>query len=1327
MELVDEASGPPGPMPPAGEIKLAAPPRRDPLQGGVATWLQFLFPVVGSLGAVLFVLVNPKPLFVAIGILFALSSIAMGVVMAIQQRIQQQRKTALERARYLTHLAQVRKRVRELGRSQLRTAQWRHPAPQALPALLRAGTRVWERREDEDDFLQVRIGAGKVPLAAALEVPASDGLPGGTDPVCAVAARQLVATHQALAGHPITLNLRRDRTVSIAGPRSAALGLARALLAQMAGLHSPSDVKLALLLRQSGLPEWDWCKWLPHLGGGRGEASPGVIVDELAHEQALAGWMATARLPGGQSRRGDPAGWRLVIADGVQVAEEALAAARHGEGVRIALIVLSELPVSGPNYFATHVRIAGERVTVESADRSRPTLSGAADHLGSHAAHALARHLFPLRPAAGAGQHLLAGEVALTDLLGIPDAAAVEPAERWRPNPLAERLRIPIGLDPRGEPVVLDLKEAALDGHGPHGLIIGATGSGKSELLRTIVSGLALTHHPEMLAFVLVDFKGGAAFAGLQALPHVAGMITNLSDDLAMVDRMHAAIFGEMARRQELLKAAGNLPSLREYHARGVASKLGPLPYLLVIVDEFGELLTAKPEFIDLFLALGRQGRSLGMHLLLSSQQLEEGRLRGLEGHLSYRIALRTFSAQESRTVIGSPDAYELPPVPGSGYLKVGTTVYTRFRAALASQVYTRPDPDAEERRPVVVTLLSRATDGISGPARTRASVAPSGSTTSPDQSSSLAHPLSVLDVLVRRLESAAKRVHQVWLPPLESDVPLDSVLGGLQADRWRGLVAAAVRLGNLEVVLGLVDRPQDQARSNLVLDMSGAGGHLVVVGGPQTGKSVLLRTLILSLALTHSPLEAQFYCIDYGGGGLVTLANLPHVGGVCARNEPERLRRTIAEVAALINEREREFQQLGIDSPEALRAARASGRLQGERYADVFLVIDNWPAIRPSFEDMEGVVQDIATRGLGYGLHLVITANRWLDVRAALRDAIGGRLELRLNEPAESAIDRRAAANIPRKLPGRGLTAEALHFQAALPRLDSRQTATELYRATEQIAERIKVAWLGPKAPPVRVLPSLVRIEDLPPSRVDARAVPIGISERDLEPVYLSFDREDPHFIIFGDRGSGKTNLLRTILRGLTAQHTSTQMQVILIDYRRTLLDVVPAKYLASYCGAARVAASQIDEAARVFRGRLPGPDVTVEQLRARNWWKGPVVYVVVDDYDLVAAPSGNPLYPLLDLLPQARDVGLHVLVARQSGGGARGVLEQVMLALRELGSPGLLLSGSSQEGPLLGTYRATPQPLGRGQLVTRSDVPVLVQVALTEESDGQSRTQVS
>jgi S-DNA-T family DNA segregation ATPase FtsK/SpoIIIE len=332
-----------------------------------------------------------------------------------------------------------------------------------------------------------------------------------------------------------------------------------------------------------------------------------------------------------------------------------------------------------------------------------------ADTLSAPAAEALARQLSPRRLVgeASAMGGAVDGEatptmldINLADLLGIGDPAAIDLAQAWAPRPARDQLSVPIGIGANGSPVVLDLKEAAQDGMGPHGLLIGATGAGKSELLRTLVLGLAATHDSETLNFVLIDFKGGATFASLDRLPHTAAVITNLADELVLVDRMADALNGELVRRQNLLRTAGNLASLRDYErSRASGAPLPPLPVLLIVCDEFSELLSAKPEFIDLFVAIGRLGRSLGVHLLLASQRLEEGRLRGLDTHLSYRIGLRTFSAMESRTVLGVPDAYELPRAPGHGYLKFATDPWFGSRRR-TSPGRTSRRVDRPHRRP---------------------------------------------------------------------------------------------------------------------------------------------------------------------------------------------------------------------------------------------------------------------------------------------------------------------------------------------------------------------------------------------------------------------------------------------------------------------------------------------------------------------------------------------------------------------------------------------------------------------------------------------------
>jgi DNA segregation ATPase FtsK/SpoIIIE, S-DNA-T family len=305
----------------------------------------------------------------------------------------------------------------------------------------------------------------------------------------------------------------------------------------------------------------------------------------------------------------------------------------------------------------------------------------------------------PLLLAEAGAQQDLSQDVRLLDLIGIPASEKVDATKMWRPRDRRALLNVPIGIRADGEPLFIDFKEAADKGMGPHGLIIGATGSGKSELLRTLVVSLALTHDPETLNFILIDFKGGASFADFEALPHVAGVITNLEGDLTQVDRVYRSLLGEQLRRQRLLHDAGNLDNIKQYQAKWQLNPgMEPMASLLIIADEFTELIVNQPEFLDLFITIGRVGRSLGMYLLFATQRLEEGRIRGLEGHLRYRICLRTFSASESRAVLGTGDAYYLPSAPGVGYFKVDAEIYLMFKTALISVPYVPAETQVDLR-----------------------------------------------------------------------------------------------------------------------------------------------------------------------------------------------------------------------------------------------------------------------------------------------------------------------------------------------------------------------------------------------------------------------------------------------------------------------------------------------------------------------------------------------------------------------------------------------------------------------------------------------------
>ncbi|MFF9034642.1 type VII secretion protein EccCa [Streptomyces sp. NPDC014892] len=1302
---------------PSDELRLEPPPELP--RGQQEGMLMQILPTLGMGSSVVFYFASPNahPFMRIMGVVMLVSTAAMVIAQIVRHRRGTQGQMADVRRDYLKYLAQTRRTVRRTGLKQRDAQLYLHPSPEQLWSVVAEGSRVWERRVGDADFGQARIGLGPQQLASPLVAPETAPVD-ELEPLCAGAMQRFLAVHGQLDGLPVAVSMRAFYHVTVSGEPQSVQASARALVAQLTTLHSPDDLLLAVVAAPNAVGRWDWTKWLPHSqlpGQFDGAGTRRLFGDDLGElEQLLA-----ARLEGRPrfSRDGQPVLDQphivVVLDGGIVPPTSAFAAAEGLQGVTIVEVVPGELdqPRGGLSIVVRPDRLwldAGADVVYE----------GTPDGLSLPAAEALARQLAPLRMGGGNDDEPLLANLDFTDLLGLGDAASVEVTRTWRPRSTPERLRVPIGVGEDGRPVMLDLKEAAQDGMGPHGLCVGATGSGKSELLRTLVLGLAVTHSSETLNFVLADFKGGATFAGMSQMPHVAAVITNLSDDLTLVDRMGDAIRGELQRRQELLRSAGNYAGIHDYEkARAAGAPLEPLASLVLVIDEFSELLTAKPDFIDMFIQIGRIGRSLGVHLLLASQRLEEGRLRGLDTYLSYRIGLRTFSAAESRAALGVPDAYHLPSVPGSGYLKFGTDEMTRFKAAYVSGAYRAAGPEVSrdrmpiERRPALFTaapvpVVYAAPDPARPPAASR------------QEDDALAD--TVLDVIVRRLEGQGVPAHQVWLPPLDRAPTLDQLLPPLASTPDRGLQAAQyARLGGLTVPLGLIDKPFEQKREVLYRDFSGAAGHMMVVGGPQSGKSTLLRTLIGSFAVTHTPHEVQFYCLDFGGGGLSSLADLPHVGGVASRLDPERVRRTVAEVAGILNRREQLFRANGIDSIGTYRRRRAAGELPGEAWGDVFLVIDGWGHFKGDYEGLEGIVHDIAGRGLGYGIHVVLSASRYMEVRSALKDQILGRLELRLGDVMDSEFDRRVAANVPAGVPGRGQVAEKLHFMTALPRIDSSSDAEGLSDATAQLVRAVEGNWQGPAAPTVRLLPRRLPADQLPKGfEFPQHGIAIGIDEANLEPVFIDFDT-DPFFLVFGESESGKTNLLRLIAKQIAERYTPSEARIVVGDYRRTMLEAVSEDHLLEYAPMASAMDVHMDAIRQFMQMRAPKPDITPQQLRDRSWWSGPQLFVIVDDYELVATNSGNPLSGLVEHLPFARDVGVKFIIARNAAGASRSMYESFMQRVKELGAQGLVLSGDPMEGDILGNVRARPMPPGRGTFVSRKRGAPLVQVGLLPQRD--------
>ncbi|MER7078182.1 type VII secretion protein EccCa [Saccharopolyspora kobensis] len=1295
-----------GPPMPSGELTLQEPPELPEVQGGFSGMITYLPMALSSLAMVM-IFLRPGMggggtiMYFAMGMMVLA---ALGMLAANFLRAASERKREMTGARrdYLRYLGQVRRQVRKTVVAQRHAQRWRHPDPSAAWSLV-GTSRLWEVRPDHPDFGEVRLAVGDQQLGTTIAQPTTKPIE-DLEPLSAHALRRFIRAYSTVPDQPVPVYLRAYARVLLRGDLDAARGMVRSMIAQLAVLHAPQDLRIVVLGRE--LQEWQWTKWLPHClhptdtdGAGPvrlAAETVGELEGLLGEDLAGRPFFDRDAMP----TRDEP--YVVVILDGAQPATSSRMATN---GYRNATVI----DLGGSLDWQNDPRTLLLQVTPDSVDlvrigragKEETSPIGRPDFLSQLRADSLARLLSPYRLAISTDTtEPLAADFELTTLLNIGDLRTHDLAKtQARRASGGARLRVPIGVTGDGSPIELDIKESAQGGQGPHGMLIGATGSGKSELLRTLVLALALTHSSETLNFVLVDFKGGATFLGLDELPHTSAVITNLADEASLVERMKDALHGELVRRQELLRKAGNYSSVTEYEkARAEGADLDPLPTLFVVVDEFSELLAAHREFMDLFVMIGRLGRSLSVHLLLASQRLDEGRMHQLESHLSYRIGLRTFSAMESRGVLGVPDAHQLPSQPGAGYLKTDVDTLTRFKAAYVSGAYR------QARREIRQAVVARQIVPYS------TSYVPQRELPMPEEPEVPQEDSgeSLLEVAVQRLHDSGPPAHRVWLPPLEVSPTLEQMLPQLSVDPERGLSTVDAAERTLQVQLGIIDRPFEQRHEPLLADLSGAGGHVLITGGPQSGKSTLLATLITALALTHTPREVQFYCLDFGGGMLSSLAGLPHVGGVTGRLDTERMMRTINQVNALLEEREQKFAEWGVDSMGTYRRRRAKGEFADEPYGDVFLVVDGWTTIRQDFMDLVAQFTLLATRGLNYGIHVVIAGSRPGEVAAGLRDQLTTRFELRLGDPVESAINMRAAGTVP-KIPGRGLTDDQAHFLAGVPRLDGPGETAE---GTQELITTIASAWHGPAAPRVKMLPAVLDVTELPAATGQLR-VPLGLSGEDIEPLWHDFTQH-PHLLIAGDDSTGKTNLLKHVAAAVARQYTPQEARITFVDFRRELFDVVPEEYRLGYAVSKDLVREAVMGSSRAMRERLPGPEISPDQLGKRDWWSGPELFLIVDDYDMLGADQGdNPFLPILDCLAQGHEIGLHLIVARSANGLSRAMYDPLVRRMLEVNTPGALLSCPPSEGQAFHDAKPRKLPPGRAQYITRRKT-VLLQTPL-------------
>jgi S-DNA-T family DNA segregation ATPase FtsK/SpoIIIE len=1089
---------------------------------------------------------------------YLLAMCALSPVMLIGSHVSERRhgrrSHAAEMASYAEHKARIEADARaalETERVQRRTGC---PDP-AVVLTIASGPRrrLWERRRTDPDYLLLRVGTADLPSAVELADPAQDE------------HRRNVFWE--VPDAPVTVPLRDRGVLGLAGPGDAPRSVGRWLIAQAATLHSPNDLQIFVLTDSSGRSAWDWARWLPHCRPADGRAAALIgndaetVATRIAELLAIVADRQRAQRDAGMDRvsfRQDI----VVVFDGsrkLRMLPGAVQILREGPQAGVFAICLDadERLLPAECQAVTTAEPGGLRVRQMSED----TVAGVRPDLVSVAWCArLARGMAPVRDVSdsddGAG---LPDACRLLDVIGLEPPAPGPVAAAWKAG---GRSTVAVIGESYDGPFGIDLRR-----DGPHGLVAGTTGSGKSELLQTLVASLAVANRPEAMTFVLIDYKGGSAFKDCVQLPHTVGMVTDL--DAHLVERALVSLSAELTRREHIL-AAADAKDIEDYTVKqvraGLPSRLEPLPRLLIVIDEFAAMVRDLPDFVAGLVNIAQRGRSLGIHLILATQRPTGAVSADIRANTNLRIALRVTDPGESADVIEAPEAAHISPsTPGRGYVRLGHASLVPFQAGRVGgpRASTGTGQGAAQR-----PWLARIDwTGAGRPEPQR-----------PSSGGQDADEITDLKVLVQAIRAAARELrirpqHSPWLPALPETLLLGDVDGDIDRDMARGAGTTAT-VGRLAPIpYGIDDLPaaQEQRAARLDLDEF---GHLMAAGGPRSGRSQLLRTIAASAAATNTTADLHLYGIDCGNGALLPLAGLPHCGAVVTRTQTERATRLITRLGDEVSRRQDLLADGGFAGIGEQRAAAAAGDRPGPALPHLLVLLDRWEGFTTSLGELAGgrltdIITKILGEGASAGVHLVMTGDRSL-IAGRIASMTEDKLAFRLPDRDDYAMIGLRPREMPDHVPpGRGFrNGSGIETQVALLAADSSGPGQAAAIAdVAAAAQRRDQALPGPARPfRVDVLPARISFGEAwqlrPPGPLTgtgaagaaAHAGPtgpmwamVGVSGDELTAVGPDLADGVPVFIAAGPVKSGRSTILATMARSLLAAGT----QLVLVTPR--------------------------------------------------------------------------------------------------------------------------------------------------------------------------------
>jgi S-DNA-T family DNA segregation ATPase FtsK/SpoIIIE len=1201
-----------------------------------------------------------RGLYVILSVVGTGMSLILSITKFVSDRKETKENKILREKTYRAYLLRKRKEIYHAYQEEKNAYLYSYPSMQEIQRMIQSyNPRIYERSYSDEDFLKISLGIARTKPKFQIEL-SLDELKGKMDQLEEEA--KLIKNQFSQIDRPVVIDLKKAH-LGLVGEKTVIHEQLKTLIAQLTFFHSYHDIEMIAIFDEKYDDDFQWVRWYPHFKIHMINCV-GTINSERKRDQILGSLhqiLKERKLKEKESKKESlflPY-FIFIVDEPKWIMDHSIMEylERDGYNLGFSLIYTTNQRANLPEKIGTIALLENSTDgTLLMEERQEKNLNFKLSSTEGTDLEWMARNL-------GAVEHMkgisaqIPSSITFFELYEVERPSQLHIEQRWKHNDSSKSLAVPLGARAEGDYVYLNLHEKA---HGPHGLVAGTTGSGKSEIIQSYILSLAVNFHPYEVAFLLIDYKGGGMAGLFKNLPHLLGTITNLDGAQSM--RAMASIKSELARRQAIFNKynVNHINSYNQLFKNGEAKE--PLPHLFLISDEFAELKKEQPEFMSELISTARIGRSLGVHLILATQKPSGVVDDQIWSNSKFKLALKVQNEADSKEILKTPDAANITQ-PGRAYLQVGNNeIYELFQSAWSGAIYSEDcDEEKVDDRVYVVNELGQ------------------GELVNQDLSGSQKNSncmTTQLDIVVKYIHDYYKSIKKMevqkpWLPPLSEQLvsPQECIDG-------------TGRAINLTAQLGMIDIPEKQLQEPYIVDFV-RDGNLLYIASSGYGKTVFLTTVILSLAMHNSVENLNFYILDFGNSGLIPLNKLHHTADYITFEDTERMEKLILLIENEVKERKKKLAEKMVQNFEVYN------QVAEDKMKAIFLVVDNFDVVNEMGFGQDEFFKKITRDGYGLGIFVVATATRSNSMKYSIYNNFKNKVAGYLFDESDANVIVGKSPYKQSEIKGRCL----IKYQDMVSTMQiysmvAFQNDVEYNRQIDVLIQRIISFYPNRKAPRIPVLPENLFYSDMDNYEKTGKDIYIGL---DKEVVCgCGFCIENTPFTILGEAVRGKTNAIKVIL----AQIIGTG-PIYIVDSKSMELYPYKAEDSITYIENSDMVVAFMN----VLKREIEVRNQKVYEMMQENAMLSPKeicaqmtpFYLVVDDWDNFVEMTSAQAMKLAPMLNEAVGVGISIILSANSG-KMRGFDEVTKFAKNT--TEGLLLGGQGTTGMFqVNSNRELPQ----------------------------------